>query len=121
VMSETLISLRDTDSPARAATLFRQHGFRHLPLLDATGGFLGLIPQTALLEPLPDLDLAALADPSPRSLPPEAPLVQIVSLLAQGAQTCIPILNAGRLAGLVTRSDLLAALIHTTASRKDPA
>ena len=123
VMTRDLVTLQTTDSLFHAAALFRQHGHRHLPLLEGDR-FLGLIPQTALLGPLPDLnlpdlDLTALADRSTRSLPPEAPLADLVALLAQGSQICIPVTRNDRLLGLITRSDLLTALLHGT-PRKDP-
>ena len=119
VMSRDLITLRTTDDLTHATALFRQHGFRHLPLLDASGAYIGLIPQTALLGPPPDATLADLADTSALTLQPTAPLATLLTLLAQGRQICIPVTEGSLLRGLITRSDLLVALTHATTDHKD--
>ena len=119
VMSRDLITLRATDDPSYAAALFRRHDFRHLPLLDTSGTYLGLIPQTALLGPFPDRRLADLADTSARTVHPATALASLLTLLAQGRQICIPVTEGAQLKGLITRSDLLVALTHGTTEKKD--
>ena len=110
IMSRDLTTL-DPDTPLpEAARLFRQTGFRHLPLVGANG-FLGLVPQTALLGPLPPVTLAELAD-QVASLPSDTPLADLLAFMATGRQLCIPVVDQGRLQGLITRTDLLAALTH---------
>ena len=116
VMSRDLTTLAPTTELTEAARIFRTTGFRHLPLVDGDR-YVGLVPQTALLGPLPDLPLTALAETA-RSLGPETPLADLVTLLAEGGQTCIPVTQGGALVGLITRTDLLAALTHGPIQRQ---
>ena len=120
LMSRDMITLRTSDTPSRAADLFRQHGFRHLPLLNDQGGFVGLIPVTALLGPSVQPDLADLVDDRTQSVASSAPLAALLALFAQGGQICIPVVDGPALRGLITRSDLLVALTHGNRPRKDP-
>ncbi len=110
IMSRDLVTLSPDTPLATAVHRFREHGFRHLPLID-DGRFVGLVPQTALLGPIPEQSLASLAEPT-RSFPPDTPLTDLITRLAEGGQTCIPVTDNGRLTGLITRTDLLAALTH---------
>ena len=120
LMSRDLITLRTSDDPSRAADLFRQHRFRHLPLLNDKGTFVGLIPVTAVLGPAVQPALATLVDDSIQSVAATAPLAALFTLFAQGRQVCIPVVEGTTLKGLITRSDLLVALTHGNRSRKDP-
>lgn len=111
IMTRDLTTLSPATPLPEAARLFRQTGFRHLPLV-GPDGFLGLVPQIALLGPLPQSTLAELADPV-ASLPSDTPLADVLSAMSSGGQLCLPVVDQGRLQGLITRSDLLAALTHT--------
>ncbi|MEO8245220.1 MAG: HPP family protein [bacterium] len=108
IMSRDLITVTAETLPDQMIALFRSHRFRHLPLTTPDGTYLGLIPLTAMLGPtaMPDPDRSA------KTMPPTAPLADLLTLMAQGHQTCIPVTEGQRLIGLITRSDLLAALIH---------
>lgn len=64
----------------------------------------------------PALTAAALARPV-ATLPPDAPVEDLVLALADGGQEAVPILDRGHLAGIVTRSDPIAALLHDLGPR----
>jgi CBS domain-containing membrane protein len=108
VMSRDPVTLSPEDSLQTAADIFRRTGYRHLPLVER-GEFAGLVPQTALLGPLPDTTLFALSE-SVHTMPPDTPLADLLTLMATGRQICIPVTDEGRLLGLITRTDLLAAM-----------
>lgn len=93
--------------------IFRDHRFKSLPVCDADGHYHGCIPIAALIG-LPDLPLtaAALIDPAIRTAEPATPAASLIALLADGRQQAIPVLQGAQLAGIVTRSDLIAHLIH---------
>lgn len=110
LMSRGLTLLDPDMSLVEAARLFRQTGFRHLPLV-GDGEFMGLVPQTALLGPLPQLALYDLSE-KVQSVPSDTPLADLLALMATGRQICIPVVDQGHLQGLITRTDLLAALTH---------
>jgi CBS domain-containing membrane protein len=119
VMTRDLITLGPGDGTGRAVSLFRSHGFRHLPLAGDAGRFSGLVPQIALLGSDPAARLIDLAPRDLRHLAPAAPLAGVLALMAQSGQTVLPVTAGSTLAGLITRSDLLAALIHVPNDRKD--
>ncbi|MBC7478881.1 MAG: HPP family protein [Pseudorhodobacter sp.] len=112
VMTRDLVTLHSGDDPAHAVTLFRQTGHRHLPMLDGTR-FLGLIPQTALLGPTP---MTLTAEPT-HTTAPDTPLADLLTHFALSRDTCLAVTDGPALRGLITRSDLLAALFN--ANRKD--
>jgi len=98
-----------TDTLPRLAAAFRTHRFKTLPLDDG-GRYAGLIDQSALLGLTdPNLTAADLAA-EVATLPPDATAARLMDLLADGRQQAVPILDGPRLAGLVTRSDLIALL-----------
>jgi CBS domain-containing membrane protein len=112
IMSQDVVAVGPDTALPELAALFRAHGFKSLPVLDRQGHFLGLVRQVALVgRAEPDLTAADLAGPV-ASLPPEAPLSALVTALADGGQEAVPILAGGHLQGIVTRSDLIAALLH---------
>ena len=111
VMTRDLITLHSGDDPAHAVALFRQTGHRHLPMLEGTR-FLGLVPQTALLGPNP---VALIAEPV-HTTAPDTPLADLLTHFALSRDTCLAVTDGTALRGLITRSDLLAALFR--ANRK---
>ncbi|MBU9697760.1 HPP family protein [Rhodobacteraceae bacterium HSP-20] len=109
IMSRDLVTAAPTDSLQSLAAAFRTHRFKTLPLSDH-GHYAGLIDQSALLGLTdPATTAADLAAPV-ATLPPDATAADLMDLLADGRQQAVPILDGPRLAGLVTRSDLIALL-----------
>jgi CBS domain-containing membrane protein len=109
IMSRDLVTAAPTDDLQSLAQSFRTHRFKTLPLTDA-GHYAGLIDQSALLGLTdPTTTAADLATPA-ATLPPTATAAELMDLLADGHQQAVPILDGPRLAGLVTRSDLIALL-----------
>ena len=92
---------------------FRHHGFKSLPVIHDDGSFAGIIPIAAIVG-LTDASVAArdLIDPAIRSAEPATPVGELITLLSDGRQQAVPILRNEVLAGMVTRSDLIALLVH---------
>ncbi len=95
------------------SALFVQHGFRSLPVVDAQGRFAGLVSVQAILRPgAQGLTARHLAQDTVALLP-EARLADLLPPLAQGHQPALPVVDEdGRLVGVITRSDIVAALVH---------
>lgn len=109
VMSRDLITASPEDDLQTLARSFRDHRFKTLPVTE-DGHYAGLIDQSALLGLTdPDTTAADLAA-EVATLPPSATAAELMDLLADGHQQAVPILDGARLAGLVTRSDLIALL-----------
>jgi CBS domain-containing membrane protein len=49
------------------------------------------------------------------------PLGVLIDLLAEGGQQAVPVLDQGRLVGLVSRADLIAALAKAQYPQRKPA
>lgn len=110
IMSRDVITAPPMADPAQLAALFRKHRFKTLPVIRDDGSYAGLIDQSALLGLInPTLTAADLAT-DVTTLPPEAGFAALMDVLADGQQQALPITRAGRLVGLVTRSDLIALL-----------
>lgn len=110
VMTRDLVTADADMTVGELADLFRRHGFKTLPLATAAGDHVGLIDQSMLLGQLdPDLTAGDLAA-DVATLGPDADAAALMALLAVGRQQAVPIVAAGKLVGLVTRSDLLALL-----------
>lgn len=115
LMSRDLVTVTaDTPLPQLAAS-FRAHHFKSLPVTDQ-GRYLGLITEDALIGTAdPGLTAEQLQTAVPPARPTE-PAAHLVQRLADGQQQAVPIVEAGQLVGLVTRSDLIALLARSLAT-----
>jgi CBS domain-containing membrane protein len=118
IMSRDVVALApDTPAP-QVAQLFVHHGFNTLPVRAPDGSFAGLVDDRALIAADPAATAATLAHPA-TALAPDATLSGLLPLLSDGRQQSVPITDAGRLVGIVTRSDLIALLSRKL--RQEPA
>ncbi len=136
IMSRDLVTV-DAETPlSDVADLFRRHGFTSLPVIQGDGRFIGVIFQIHLIrrarEDALRLDrgllsaMARLIDRR-RNAPVRAneimsvtepratastPVAALLPLMADGACEAVPIVEDNRIIGIVTRTDLIAALAH---------
>ena len=134
IMSKDLITVGPDTPLAEIAALFRRHGFTTLPVVQHEDKFLGIIFQIHLIrraredserlnrgfgaamarlldprrvQPVRAADVMAAA--SARATP-TTPVGALLPMLAEGHCDAVPILERGRIVGIVTRTDLIAAL-----------
>lgn len=129
VMSRELITTPPTASLREVAQLFERHTFTSLPVMNEAGGYLGLIYQHHVIAGLshhlrddagtPLLAADVMADKVPVA-GPLTPLGILLPMMAQGDIDAVPIVQAGKLVGIVTRTDLIAALARQLAHRAPP-
>jgi len=132
IMSRNLVTAYPRMPVSQIAALFRQHKVRTLPVVGFDGVFQGFVSETDLIRTLHSPNTKADAGMLSRLLrasrdvaePVAADVMQrtvgtvtevtplgvLIDLLAEGAQQAVPVLDEGRLVGLVSRSDLIAAL-----------
>jgi CBS domain-containing membrane protein len=132
VMARGVISAHPQMPVRQIAALFRQHKVRTLPVVGFDGVFQGLISEADLVRTWADAKgrtpvgmMSRVLRASRDVVEPVAaevmargvatamettPLGVLLDLLADGAQQAVPVLDAGRLIGLVTRADVIAAL-----------
>ena len=118
VMSSPVITLRP-DTPAHAAAaLLVSHGFTGAPVVTAEGGVLGMATEADLLrgriqpegwtvERRPELTAETVMTPTAYTFGPEDDLADITSLMLERSIRSVPIIDDGRLVGIVTRRDIL--------------
>lgn len=138
IMSRNLVTI-DPETPlAEVADLFRRHRFTSLPVTGAEGRYLGVIFQMHLIDraredalrldrgylaafrrmldrdrtqPVRALDIMSVA--GPRAVP-GTPVAMLLPMMADGAVDAVPVLDRGRIVGIVTRTDLIAALARSS-------
>lgn len=129
----------DVDAPVETAVaVMRERRLRHLPVVDADGGLIGIVTDRDLRSAL----LGSAIDYLPTSqgrlrataaslnevrvghvmtwgvltVSPEAPLAQAAAIMADRRVGSLPVIDHGRLVGIVTERDVLKALAATLPS-----
>lgn len=100
------------------------HRIRHLPVVDADGGLLGLVSRTDVFrcsddDPAP---VASIMVPRVHTVDSRADARTAAGLLARHKIGCLPVLRNGRLAGIVTDSDFVnvaISMMDAAAARED--
>lgn len=139
IMSRDLVTVGPATPLSRVADLFRQHGFTSLPVVGPDMRYLGVIFQIHLIRRGRDdalrlhrgfgAAMRRLLDPGRKPAPvagdvmsvteprvtSDAPLAALMPALAEGNCDAVPVVDRGRISGIVTRSDLIAALVRLAA------
>lgn len=134
IMSRDLVTVGPGTALREIAALFRQHGFTSLPVVDRDGVYLGVIFQLHLIRRAREdafmtgggfraamarlvgggrPGLVAARDIMAPSVPfttADAPVAALLPQMAEGSCDAVPVLDGERLVGIVTRTDLIAAL-----------
>jgi len=123
LMTEDLIALRDTDNLLSAKRTMEEARIRHLPIIDAAGAFVGLLTHRDLLAAsvsrLAEID-ADTQEEIYSGIPihevmrtdvamatPDLPLRQAAEVLLTQKYGCLPVVEGGKLAGILTASDFI--------------
>jgi CBS domain-containing protein len=128
VMTTDVIVVRPHTTAREAARLLADRGFTALPVVDDFGALVGVVGETELLRNrLPqDPRLLVHGEPAePRSTPaalvaevmktpvtvtPSTDLAEVADLMLQHGVRSVPVVHEGRLAGIVTRRDMLRSI-----------
>ncbi len=127
VMSAKLITVTAEDSLATAAELFHRHLIKSLPVIGPQGELHGLLLRSDLFDWLweghrrslwrqllrrpPAATVARLMRAPEICVEESTPLGELLATLAQHRVPFIPVLHGTQLAGLITRSDVIRALL----------
>ena len=134
IMSCNLITVHPETPLSEVADLFRRHRFTSLPVIGANARFLGVIFQIHLIaqarddalrldrgfipalrrllernrdKPVSAGDIMSVAGPRTTG---NAPVSTLLPMMADGEVDAVPVLDGNRVVGIVTRTDLIAAL-----------
>ncbi len=125
-MSTTVSSLRDDVHLLEAALLIRRTGKRHVPVVDSEGKVVGIITDRDVARMAPSMlghitpeeynaifemtPISRAMTPNPITVGPDSNMREVVSLLYSKKIGALPVVEDGKLVGIVTRSDVLGLL-----------
>lgn len=117
IMSRDLVTVLPETPRAEVAAIFTERGFTSLPVVTREGEYHGLIFQIHLIRGDGDgsVPAAALMTTDLPGVSLGTPLGDLLPLLADGAVDAVPVLRAEMIVGIVTRTDLVAALARRLA------
>lgn len=126
-MTPAPITIGRSQTLSEAARKMHEHHIRHLPVLE--GGYLfGILSERDidLVEALPDIDpdavkVEAAMMQDPYTVPPEAPVREVVAAMAERTFGTAVVMEAGRVAGIFTTVDAMRLLARVLAPSADGA
>ncbi len=121
IMSSPPFYLRSTTSVEEGLKELSVRGFANAPVLDEEGRLVGIISKKALLKLsklYPKAPVADFANRDFHTLDPEAPVWEGENILSRFSQKMIPVVEEGKLRGVITRLDILQNLKDFLSSLK---
>ncbi|SIT30617.1 HPP family protein [Achromobacter sp. MFA1 R4] len=129
IMSRDVVTVREQDPLDYAVRLFDRHRLQALPVLDSAGRYAGMVAQGDVLarrsrltpvaadaQPASDLLVADCMRSEVPFATPGLPAIELARPMSDSLH-CVPVLDEARtLLGLVTQSDLVAALYQMAVS-----
>jgi CBS domain-containing protein len=113
-MATDLFTVRPDDIVDFAASLMEWRYVRHVPVEDDSGQLLGLISHRQLLRLVArgsrgeqTTMVRDIMRPDPLSVSPETTTVEAIRLMRENRLSCLPVVEDGKLVGLVTEYDLI--------------
>ena len=121
IMTTPVLKLAPSEPASDALALMRDEHVRHAPVVEE-GAILGIVSERDLGGPHGGIarkgrTVRDLMRVNPILGAPDMCVTDAVVLVRERHIGCLPIVDAGRLLGIVTRSDLLAALANLRRSR----
>ncbi len=114
-MTRDVVTVPSTATVADALDTLNVHTIRHLPVLD-DGRVVGILSDRDLRRAMtgrPDeTTVADVLTADPVTVGPEDRVEKAARLLVEHDVGCVPVVDGGRLVGIVTASDLLRAYVE---------
>ncbi len=114
-MKTDLITVRPDTPAVDAIKLLIKHRISGLPVVNEQNDIVGILSEKDLLElfsqPTKDCAVKALMTPDPEAIEVEADLVEVFDCLMSSDFRRVLIHEKGKLVGLVSRADLMPAIL----------
>jgi acetoin utilization protein AcuB len=115
-MTTELVAINKEASIQEALALMKQHSIRHLPVVDAERELLGWVTDADLrgvliASMLEELTLEDVMVRKPYVVPPDMPLDEAAHLILEKRIGGLPVVEKGKLVGIITVVDILSAFI----------
>jgi CBS domain-containing protein len=116
VMSTRLFTVRPNDIADYVASIMHWERLRHVPVEDDEGRLVGIVSQRHLLLLLAqgsvlnraqDVQVQTIMQRDPITVTPQTPTLEAIELLKTKQIGCLPVIEDGKLVGIVTLFDLL--------------
>ncbi len=123
VMTTGLITLTPADSLLTARKIMQESRIRHIPIVSSDGTFVGVVSQRDLLKASVSqfadvhqdvreqiengIPVAEIMTVDLLHAEPETPVVEAASTLLRHKVGCLPVLEDGRLVGILTEADFV--------------
>ena len=125
IMSTNVITVPLTATLAEARSLMQKNRFHHLPVVNDSGDFVGLLTQTDVLAATDSILRDAENRLRAKSIPIEDVMVRNVVTISPDASVrqaalflekyrigCLPVVTDGKLVGIITDTDFVAVAIN---------
>ena len=126
-MTSPVSSLPSTAPLLDAALLLRSTHIRHIPIVDGEE-LVGILSDRDVQRCTPSrlsrvsadeynsifqtTQIATVMTREPKTISPDAPLHDTAAILRAGKLGCLPVVENGKVVGIITKDDMLAALLH---------
>jgi CBS domain-containing protein/Flp pilus assembly pilin Flp len=109
IMSKAPLTKTPEDDVNELRALMKESVIRHLLVCSAAGELVGIISDRDI-QSRDGQQVGDIMTPKPITVSPETPVGTVVTIMLARRISCVPVVNEGRLCGIVTTSDLLMAL-----------
>jgi CBS domain-containing protein/gamma-glutamyl:cysteine ligase YbdK (ATP-grasp superfamily) len=127
LMSTDLFTVRPDDLVEMVARVMEWRDVRHVPVEDEEGRLVGIVSHRSLLRMLADglpggrelVAVRQIMNPDPVSVAPTTPVAEAVELMRRRRIGSLPVVEDGRLVGIVTVYDFLESAARLSAETPD--
>ena len=109
IMSKTPLTKTPHDDVGELRTLMKESVIRHLLVCSPAGQLVGIISDRDI-QSRDGGQVGDIMTANPITVSPETPVGTVVTIMLARRISCVPVVDEGRLCGIVTTSDLLMAL-----------
>jgi len=109
----------ETEASAALRTMY-VHKIRRLPIVDALGTLVGMVTQRTLYEHgKAATPVRELMTPTPYTIASGVPIVEAAAKMRTLGFGALPVVDGGRLVGIITESDIFEAFLELLGARRD--
>jgi acetoin utilization protein AcuB len=118
-MTSPAITMTTTTETPRSAADDVRHKIRRLPVVDDRGALVGIVTQRDLYEKgKAATRVGDIMTVSPYTTSPDAPLVQAALFMRHLGIGALPVVERGRVVGIITESDIFGGFLELLGARR---
>jgi CBS domain-containing protein len=115
-MTTQLFTVQEDELLEMVAFLMDRKQIRHVPVEDEQHRLVGLVSYRSILRMVSEfgsegvneaVPVKSIMDVDPMTVAPETPTLEAIDLMRENEVSCLPVVNDGKLVGLVTEADFM--------------